>query len=91
MSVAETLPWEKAISLSRTKKTPQARHDLNIFRPIKWEERSAMSLDRIVQSIPVQFSRPLSQPISVIVKEEDSTDNTGDSGISEWIGMLACM
>ena len=81
---------KKPKPLPRTKKTPQARQDLDIYEnvgPIKQEEGRSVSREeyhQMVCSTP-KVSRTVSTG-GLFGEEEDTTGNTGDSGISEWIG-----
>lgn len=87
---------KKPVPLPRTKKTPQARHDLDIYEnigPIKQEEGADVSLDEYHQMVCSTPKVKLSRSVSTggLHGEEDTTGNTGDSGIGEWIGKCDCV
>lgn len=81
--------------LPRTKssKAPRARYDLDIYEnvgPIKQEEGGGASLEeyhRLVQSATRLGRTESMRGLEGEGEEEDTTENTGDSGIGEWTGM----
>lgn len=86
------LSRKKPVPLPRTKcsKTSQARTDLDIYEnigPIKQEEGGDVTLAEYVQSVQYTSTPKPSKRESYLVESEgDTTENTGDSGISEWTG-----
>lgn len=86
------LSRKKPVPLPRTKcsKTSQARTDLDIYEnigPIKQEEGGDVTLAEYVQSVQSTSTPKPSKRESYLVESEgDTTENTGDSGISEWTG-----
>lgn len=90
-TVPARLPRKRPVPLPRTKYTKatpsQASNDLEIYEnpsPIKQEEGDDVSLEeyrRYLQSISAAVTP---QPLMGEEEEDDTTENTGDSGISEW-------
>jgi hypothetical protein len=88
-----TVKRKKPVPLPRTK-APQAHNDMDIYEnigPIKQEDGRDVSMAEYHQIVRctagnlVQRSKSMSY-LGDGEEEEDTTENTGDSGISEWRG-----